>query len=704
MILHIDIETYSEIDLREVGLYRYAEDFSTELNCVCYAFDDGPVLTWLPGAMPDDEWTTFKGLNGEIRTGLQCPKEIVDHITSGGIVAAHNAQFERVTLSGHVGRRHGIPPIQISQTICTAAKAAAAGLPRSLGEAAKALGSHPKDEDGRINMMSLSKPRKGKEARYSMAEHPDRWRWLIEYCIDDVKAERDLDRRLPNLTPAEQKVYELDQVINGRGIKVDLDAVANVKFLIDQYKADLEARCVRLTGLLPTQTTKLADWVRSNGYPQLIDFQAASIPKAIHDPACPEPIREVLRLRAVHAMKAVEKYGVMERAVSQGDVLRGSLLYYGAGTGRWSSQLVQLQNLYRPAIKDAAVAIDAMAARDLDTIRWLYDLDPMKVFASCIRGMLIPKDGKDFIALDYAGIENRIVAWLFDEGWKLKAFRDFDAGKGADLYKLAYARAFRCETESVTDFQRQIGKVQELSMGFAGGVNAFVTMAGTYKLDLAHLAAQAFPAIPDDVLEEAERAWAWANDKNQAQELPKHIWLVCDSLKRLWRQGHPNTVQGWQDLEDAAVAALKQPGKAFAIPNRKVGFKVKDDWLLMRLPSGRCLSYYKPELKYEEEKPRISYLGINTKTRQWGRTGTFSGKLCENATQATARDVMVNGMFAMEAAHYPVILTVHDEIVAEVPEGEGSVEAAAGIMCELPEWAAGLPVAAAGWRGKRYRK
>lgn len=1003
-VLHLDVESYSEADLKRVGLYRYAEDLTTELNVVCYAFDDDPVRAWLPQALvpmaaipPDALWQ-----NGA------CPESIVNHIRSGGIVAAHNAQFERIVLNA-LGPQHGIPRLEIGQMRCTAAKAAAAGIPRNLGDAAKALGTHLKDDVGRVNMLALSRPRTGKDKRYSMADYPLRWRDLIAYCMDDVRAERDLDRSLPDLSETEQRVYELDQVINDRGIRVDIPAVKATLALVNEHKANLEDAFRTQTGYEVTQTGKVADWVRSHGYPQLPDLQAASVIAALGDPDCPEDVRRVLAIRTTHAMKAVAKYEVMLDAVSAGDRLRGMLLYHGAGTGRWcltgdhevltpagwtrldewrggslfvcdeagagrfdeavaqafpyagklvewdcerfaqratpehrmpvvghlggvpvsavhtkmkiprtvrtsessryseaqirffvmaqadghcsddawkfsftkqrkvfrcrhilrllalpftervypnnagkprtvfevrhsrspawtralgpgkefpwemlyahhdaffdelerwdgyrcgpksvqystisrhnadfvqakahlsgrqcnaltkdrtaehpewnvayicniwlsdapastrdlgrtetdftgevycpatatgyflvrrngrcwitgnSSLLVQLQNLYRPAIKDQDVAIDAFTAGDLQWVKDLYGIEPMKVFASCIRGMLVPEEGKALLALDYAGIENRILPWMFGEEWKLAAFRAFDRGEGPDLYKLAYARAFGVKPEKVTDAQRQVGKVMELSLGYEGGVSAFATMAKTYRLDLVELTNLAMPAIPDETLYEAERAWQWAYEQSRAPTgMAKEVFLVCDSLKRLWRANHPAVVRGWKDMVDAAVAAVRRPGKVYCIPNKRIAFKKDGRWLWMRLPSGRKIGYFMPEVAEDGDgRQQLTYLGVDTKTRRWMRVPTYGGRITENADQAIARDILVRGMFNLDAAGYPLVLTVHDELVAEVPEGFGSVEEAVALACDAPAWAEGLPLAASGWRGKRYRK
>jgi len=703
-ILHLDIETYSEVDLKSVGLYKYAAHPTTEILVGCFALDDNPVHIWLPNASEDEANLLRPHFPDRFIYTGQWPRNLVTFLDQPGCyLSAHNAQFERVVLSGPLGATAGFKAIDPRKCRCTASKAAIAGIPRNLGDAAAALGTHPKDETGRINMLGMARPRSGAVKRYTITDDTDRWVRLINYCIDDVEAERDLDNRLPDLSDSETQVYWLDQIINDRGIGVDLEAIANVQTLISEYKAVLEKECRLLTGLQPTQTAKLADWIRANGYPALKDLQAASVVRALGDPACAGGARRALEIRTIHAMKAVAKYDSMVEAAHEGR-LRGMMMYHGAGTGRWSSLLVQLQNLYRPAIKDCDSAIESFAARDLDWVRDLWPVEPMKVFASCVRGMLVPADGKDLLALDYAGIENRIIAWAYDEHWKLPAFRAFDNGVGPDLYKLAYANAFAVKPDTVNDFQRQIGKVMELALGYEGGASAFLTMADTYRINIVDLVNAAMPVIPDDVLYEAEKAYEWALEQSRATGMARETFLVCDSLKRLWRRSHPAIVRGWKDLVDAAVKALRQPGKGFAIPNKRVAFKKHDEWLYMKLPSGRTLAYYKPEIVEDERRPTFTYMGIDTNTRRWMRVPTYGGRLTENMVQATARDILVNGMFHLENAGYPLVLTVHDEAVCEIDEGFGSVEDAVAIACLQPAWTGGLPLAAAGYRGKRYRK
>lgn len=703
-VCHLDIETYSEVDLKKSGLYRYAEDETTEVTVACFAFDDGPVQYWFPDRAAH---VLADQLPGQVHLG-PCPKDLAAHIDAGRPVHAHNAQFERVVLNGPAGRRLGVPKIAIRQTVCTAAKVATAGLPRNLGEAAAALGTHPKDDIGKMAMYALSKPRTGKTKRWDFSTPKGRelYLTLARYCGDDVEAERGIDKAVRNLPLLEQQVYWLDQLINERGVGVDLESVHTVQRLVAEYRDELQKACVTLTGLSPSQTGKLADWIRAHGYPRLSDLQKDTVLRALEDPACPTGLRGILKLFSTYNAKAVNKFDAIDRAVCADGRLHGMFLYYGAGTGRWSSLIVQLQNLFRPVIENANDAIDVFALDDLQYVKESYPgVDPMKVFASTVRGMLVPAEGKHFIALDFAGIEARVNAWLFGEEWKLAAFRAFDAGTGPDLYKVAYSRSFARPIEGVTKDERQVGKVQELALGYEGGVGAFVTMAATYNLDIEKLAAAALNAMPAETLE-YEQMVAWPNAKQSGRSggLARETWVGIDGIKTLWRASHPKIRQGWRDLKDGAAHAIRNPGRTYKLPNGKIKFKMHEQWLYMRLPSGRLLAYFRPWVEGEDWDETIRFMGVNTETRQWGKTHTYGGKLCENAVQAISRDLLVGAMLRLEEAGYTIVGTVHDEVILEVPVLFGSQHRAEQIMCELPDWAAGLPIAVEGWTGPRYKK
>lgn len=697
MKLTLDIETFSRVNLKKAGLYRYAEDESTDLLCVCWAFGDNePVYCWLPnGGLSEDGFPE----DDSVLRRAAILEPLFEHIKSGGEIHAWNAAFERKVLNGPAGKRYGFPTISIEQTRCSMARSRHASMPGALEDAANALNTKIKKRIAGINAMRyLCKPR-ADGSRPTIAEERDRFLQLVPYCADDVRAERCVDSELPEMSAEEIRVYHLDQKINDRGVRVDLAAVADMEYLIDEYKEQLKAKCVEITGVAPSCLAALSAWIRIHGFPGLENLQADTVRQLVDRADVPEKIKTVLKIFGTYQMKAVAKYPAMREAVCKDGRIRGMLQYYGAATGRFSSFIVQIHNLFRPVIDDPENAIEAARSRDLDWIRDLYPgVDPMKVFASCVRGMLIADEGKEFVFPDFAGIEARWNAWLFNEEWKLEAYRAYDRREGPDLYVVAYARAFNVAPDSVTKVQRQVGKVLELAMGYGGGVGAFVKMAATNRLDLNSLLGA---PIPEGIRAAAEHNYEYAVEQGRDAGMDRDIWIVCESLKLLWREAHPKIVKGWKDLEWAAKRAVSNPGTVTDVAGGKIKFKVEDRWLVMRLPSGRKIRYFQPRLTKDDV---LIYQGVDTASRKWGTTHTYGGKLCENEDQGGCRDLLVGALFGFEDLGAPVAMHVHDEPVMEVPIGTLSDETVKRIMCKVPSWATGFPLAIEGHRGFRYRK
>jgi DNA polymerase len=325
----------------------------------------------------------------------------------------------------------------------------------------------------------------------------------------------------------------------------------------------------------------------------------------------------------------------------------------------------------------------------------------MELTSNAIRSCLVAPPGKKLVVSDLANIEGRFAAWLASETWKLQAFRDYDAGIGPDLYILAYAKAFNILAEEIVkgDPRRQVGKVMELMLQYEGGVGAFLTGAATYGIDLDQLAEVAWASIPADVLAEAESAWQWAVDQSRTYDLAKKTYIVCDSLKRMWRRAHPAISSYWPELKYAAIAAITNKGTT--VQCRKLKFRRDGQWLRMILPSGRALCYASPKF----ERGKITYAGVNPYTRQWGRTGTYGGKLFENACQGGALDVMSENMPEIERQDYLIVLTVHDEVITETEDQQDfSARHLSELLAANPPWARDMPLAAGGFEAHRYRK
>ena len=306
-------------------------------------------------------------------------------------------------------------------------------------------------------------------------------------------------------------------------------------------------------------------------------------------------------------------------------------------------------------------------------ITTLFD-NPLTVISDCLRGMICAAPGKVLMCSDFANIEGRGLAWIAGEQWKLDAFKAYDAGMGPDIYKLSYAKSFRIPVEQVTKENRFVGKVQELALGYQGGVGAFQTMAKAYRV-----------VVSDDRAEE---------------------------VKVAWREAHPNVVNFWYAIESAAKDAVQRPGLVSYVTVKKaeLAFLVKGSFLFCKLPSGRVLTYPYPKLKpimtpWGEEKEQIHYMSVDGKTKKWQETHTYGGKLTENVVQALSRDILAEAMTRLDAEGYPIVLHVHDEIVAEVEADRiWDLSLFEAYMKRVPSWATGLPIAVEGWKGKRYRK
>ena len=711
--MYLDIETFSRSDLKKAGLAKYAEHESTDILCACWAFDDGPISAWIPTAnmafldklMPLYNW-------GALYAGPEVPKEIRMSFERGDEVHAWNNAFERTVLNHTAGRRYGFPKIEISKAYCSMVNARAHGLPGALENAANAVQATVRKRLGGINAMRyLCKPRKN-GTRPTIEEEEERFLLLLPYCADDVAAERAIDKIIPPMSPMELRIYrELDQPMNDRGWKVDLQSVDNMEMLVVRYKKELLQLCRTMTGFSPSQHGQLADWIRAHGFPELENLQADSVRKALMKDI-PEDVKRVLKIYSTYGMKAVSKYPAMRLAAGVGDRLRHLFGMFGAGTGRWVSYIVQLQNLFRPVIDDPENALVVADEWDLDYIRLMYPgVDPMKVFASCVRSCLIADEGKHLLFPDFAGVESRWNAWMWKENWKLESFRKQDAGTGPSSYCVTYGMCFNEDPNFDTkttegSFKKQLGKVLDLSMGYEGGVGAFVKMATTYRIDLKDMVERAYPTLPHDVVDEAHHAWEYAVEQGRTYELPEKTWVTCEGLKILWRRAHPRIVAGWKALKETSIKAVANPGIAYSVAGGRIMFKMEGDFLIMRLPSGRRMWYYKPEIRMDKSfRETLHYLGMNTVTRVWGPTSTYGGKLCENETQGGCRDLLVYAKFDIAGIPGVELLgSVHDQPILEVPEDFDQEEEVIRRMCRERQWHIGLPVALEMHRGRRFRK
>ena len=666
--LTIDFETRSAAPLKKCGAAAYAQDPTTEVICLALKWPgEEPKIWYGPNFRfaHNSDWAALPLLDdGEVKAMLE----------AADVIEAHNAQFEYFIWK-YTMPRYGFPLFDVSKLRCSAAKAAMYGLPRDLAGACAAAGvAQRKDMEGSRLMMTLCKPRKALKAE--MLADPDwesrlYWRGtpadfvrLGFYCLQDVRSEEALSEALPELPEMERKLWRLDLAINDRGIGIDAEAVRTILACVEEHSSDMKKEFQRMTGLdSPTQRQKTLDHLIALGV-QMEGLTASDV-KAALESTENATAKRILEIRQSLSKSSTAKYQAFLDAKGADDRIRGCFMYHGAGTGRWAGRIIQPQNFPRGTFADVDPCIRFFKERDLDSVKLFYG-DPMVAASSCIRSMIVPEAGHDFICADYSSIEGRVLAWLAGEETALDVYRE-----GRDPYKVAAAVIYHVPYDAVVKSQRQIGKVAELALGYQGSVGAFNMMALGYGVK-----------VPE----------------NEVREIVEK-----------WRDARPMTVRYWCELEKACQAAIKDPGGVYSYRSIKFATRNKGRMLAMRLPSGRCLWYANPriepkEMSWGEVKNVIAFDGVNSTTRKWGRQYLYGGLLAENATQATARDILVNGMFAVESKGYPVVMHVHDEMVAEVPEGFGSVEEFEKLMCSLPDWGKDIPLKTEGWRGKRYRK
>ena len=620
-------------------------DFETYSECDirsagAYAYADHPTTEVLCLAWAIGDEAPQLWLPGDPK-----PQRLLAAIADGAEVWAWNSFFE-LCVWNLVLRW---PEIPLEQWRDTAAMAAAQAYPRALGKCGEFMGlpaDAAKDKRGKLLIQRLCKPYGGKRQQDSLLLQE-----LYDYCLQDVVAEREIRRRLRQLQKPEQDLWVVDQRINWRGIRLDTESIGHAQAIIDTVTDQLSARVRKITGYALTSTAsraKTLEWIASRGY-TMTGYDKPAVAAAIEDDACPPEVRELLVIRQAMSRASNKKYQAMQAVLGQDGRAHGVLVFHGAATGRWSGRHFQPQNLPRPTVPVEPV-IQALPLRDPAAIPG----EPMEALASCLRGMLLASEGCRLVAGDFASIEARTLAWMADHWTVLDAFRE-----GLDIYKVTASEMFGTPYGKVDKDQRFLGKVATLALGYQGGVMAFSKMAQAYGTDVDEATAL---KVRDD-----------------------------------WRASNKPIVTLWAEVERAAVKAVQHGGVA---ETRCGAWKVIEDDLLFKLPSRRVLSFPKVQL----ENGRLSYEGHNNKTFQWGEIQAYGGSLVQSITQAIARDLLAAAVMRLEGAGYPVVLTVHDEIVADVPKGHGSLEEFERLMCELPPWAKGLPVSAEAYEAERYRK
>lgn len=733
--LHVDFETRSAADLKAIGIDLYSRHPTTDAWCMAWAIGDHE-----PALIAAEH---FAACGRGVHLALH-------HVKNGGIVVAHNAAFELAIWNNVMVPRYGWPRLDPKQVRCTMAMCYAMALPGSLEKAAAAVGiKEQKDLAGGRLMMQMARPRvvrgdlAGQDAWENIEpvwwDDADKLARLYEYCKQDVRVERELEKRLLPLSPQEQAVWQLDYRINQRGFYVDRPAIEAAIKVVGSEKERLDSDIRRATGNFVgfnTENARLTAWLNSRG----VDTESvakAEILDLLADDTLPADCRTALLIRQEAGKTSMAKLDKIVTAVSADGRLRNTLAYHAASTGRWAGRRVQPHNFPRPKIKQAtienilnqlptrvrtfgaaatAAALDNEVGAPLDVLPW------------CLRGIITAAPGHDLLGADFANIESRVLAWLAGEEWKLEAFRGYDRGELPDIYIQGYARTFGVSMAEVTEILRQIGKVIELAFGFEGGLGAYRTMEKTYNP----------PPKKDHEVSEA---------------------------KVHWRGVHPAIKAYWPAVNNAAIQAVLTGAIIATGPaGRQVKFRTSGSFLWCQIPSGRVLCYPYPRIGKQlfaefrtvsdkvfwkpfcqltedgalqaarqfakdnklllvsssEPKDALTYMTVpqpddrkkgkiiddpNNRS-DWVRISTYGGKLVENVTQAVARDLLAEAMLRLDAAGASIVLHVHDEILAEIKSGQppAAVKEYERIVQEVPTLATGLPIAAKAWRGKRYQK
>lgn len=690
--LWIDQETRSKVNLRS-GIAKYAR--AATVMILSWADGDGEIYV--------EDLTVQAYPSDAFYDALQMADEIW----------AHNAQFDRTVLDHQSWWPSASIPL--TQWRCTAALARMHGLPGGLDKLCQILqvdANKAKLAYGYelIKLFCMPKDKTGKFN--NRATHPAEWAKFKEYAQQDIAAMREVWKRLPrwNATDRMWAAWHLDQVMNKRGVRFDLLLAENAVKLTKRAKAELAKRTQEITTEAVDSTTqgkRLLAYLAGHGV-DLPDLKADTVERRLADEDLPEALKELLRIRQQASKSSTAKYQRVLDLNVDGRIHDMVQFCGAARTGRFAGKTIQPHNFPRPKHEPAEIeeAINSFHAGDYDALD-LIQGGVMELGASCLRGLLIPAVDKKLVVADLANIEGRIMAWIAGVDWKLKAFAAYDAKKGPDLYKVSYARPFNIDPESIADegdMRRQIGKVMELALQYYGGVGAFCQMAETYSLKLNELADAAWDTLPPKIFSKATRAWDRAVQNKRTYELSRKEFIVCQALVYMWRDAHPGIVRFWAELDNAILAACRKPGTVHKVGVRISVYK-KDNWLRIKLPSGRYLSYPSPRINVDTGKIR-DFLGVNSYTRQWSRVPTYSGKLTENIVQAIAADILIDGLLAAEQQGFNPILSVHDEIVCEIPTAWSwaNDKILSRIMCGASKWAIGVPLAAKGFEGQRYRK
>lgn len=640
--LSIDIETYSSTNLNQTGVYRYADSKDFELLLFGYAIDFGPVKVI------------------DLTQGESIPPQVIKALDDPTIIkSAFNAQFERVCLSRFVSHR-----LKPSGWHCSRVWSATLGLPLSLRDVGTVLGlPRQKITAGKELVRYFCTPCKPTKANQNRTRNfpyhaPDKWQQFKQYNQRDVEVEMEITQKL-ECFPVPQNEWEnywMDQDINDHGIRIDQQLVNNAIKCQNVFHDQYLQTAKKLTGLAnPNSPLQLKDWLHQQGI-KTDSLSKASVAQLLQTTT--GTVHQVLALRQLLSKSSIKKYQAMQKAMCQDGRVHGLLQFYGANrTGRWAGRLVQVQNLPRNSMPDLEEARELVKQDNVPALAMLYDSVP-DVLSQLIRTAFIPSKNHHFYVADFSAVEARVIAWLSNEKWRQESF-----AKNEDIYCASASQMFGVPVvkHGINGELRQKGKIAELALGYGGSIGALKAMGATNL------------GLTDD-------------------ELPP--------LVQMWRNASPHIVQFWWDVDKAAKECIKTH-----LPQTTHGMKFiyRSGCMFLRLRSGRYLCYPQPKIginRFGSES--ITFMGNNT-VKKWDRIETYGAKLVENIVQATSRDLLAGAMRRLETAGNPVVMHIHDEAVIDAPT-DRSLDTIVKIMTEVPDWADGLILNAAGFVGGFYKK
>ena len=643
--LSIDIETYSSVDLTKSGVYAYADAPDFKILLFAYAFDDEDVQIV------------------DLACGEKLSQRVQGALTDENIIkTAYNANFERTCIRKYFGFN-----LPIEQWRCSAVAAAELGLPQTLAGVAKVLGlEEQKDTRGKALIKYFCMPCKptliNGGRTVNLPEHDiEKWAIFKEYCKQDVEVERAIKRKISKfpMAESEQKLWEYDQRINDRGVRVDLEFVKNAIKYNEIFKSDCLDKAIRLTGLEnPNSVPQLKKWILEQTGIEVKSLNKEQLKEFLSE-TDNEQVKEMLKLRSLMSKTSVSKYEAMTRSICKDGRLRGLLQFYGANrTGRWAGRIVQVHNLPQNHLNDLELANRLVKDGDYELFEMVFGNVP-QVLSELIRTSFIASDNRRFIVSDFSAIEARVIAYLADEKWRQEVFKN-----NGDIYCASASQMFKVPVEKhgVNGHLRQKGKIAELALGYNGGAPALVSM-GALKIGLSE------------------------------EELP--------GLVNAWRKSNTAITRLWKTVEKAAFAAIDNKPSVIA---HGISFFKKSGILFIGLPSGRKIAYVKPQIGENKfGNPAITYEGIQNKGT-WGRLETYGGKLVENIVQAFARDCLAESIIRLEDKGFELNFHVHDEVILDVENGRSLASEVAEIMSQPIEWAPGLVLNAEAYETNFYKK